>query len=72
MFWLFASLKDLLPDLDLLLLLRLAFPFAGQTADSDMLREAMKVSRTLRYSKQREYYSIPHMWRPSIMCCITS
>ena len=40
----FASLKELLPDLELPLLLSLTFPAGGQAASGDLLGEALKVS----------------------------
>ena len=40
----FALLQELLPDLELSLLLRLAFPAGGQAASGDLLGEALKVS----------------------------
>ena len=43
----FASLKDLLPDLKLSMLLRLAFPVGGEASGGDMLEEAMKVSERI-------------------------
>ena len=43
----FASLKDILPDLELSMLLRLAFPVSGEASGGDMLGEAMKVSERI-------------------------
>ena len=42
--YLFCFLKDLIPDLELSLLLRLACPGGGQATSGDMLGEAMTVS----------------------------
>ena len=71
----FALLQELLPDLELSLLLRLAFPAGGQAASGDLLGEALKVGasdgtvklRAILYLSRLEllvlFCSMPHYIR---------
>ena len=76
----FALLQELLPDLELSLLLRLAFPAGGQTASGDLLGEALNVSasdrtvqlRAILYLRRLEllilFCSMPHCVHANFGC----